>query len=261
LGMKIRSILLKKMSRLARNRTDGRMKKALVFSVLLVTILSVSSCATEKNSLVDFDEAPLMGMVYDYENLACADTLIIIDGKERTRSDINGRFIIDNLTQGTHLVTAKKGGYETLSFEFDFRTRSQVLYLRIISFHQLLKQLEDAIAAREWEEADSLISRAEAIKKGDPIQLYLKAIYRYETGNPESSVQILLEIIEEGYNDPVIYLTLSNIYQYKLNDLPEAIKYLEEYLKYEDDRDTRKRYEMMKERLTESSENSVAGDL
>ena len=247
MDMKMKNILLKKMNNLTAKKTLHHIKQVVVCLIVLLSILTSTSCATKKKSLNDFKEAPLLGMVYDYDNRACSDTLIIIDEIEEARSDINGRFIIDNLSQGVHLVVAKKDGYETLSFEFDFRNRSQILYLRIISFHQLLKNVEDAIAAREWEEAASLNERAEAIKKGDPIQLYLKAIYLNDKGNPEDSAQILLKIIKDGYNEPVIYLTLSDIYQYKLNNPPEAIKYLEEYLKYENDRETQQRYEMLRE--------------
>ena len=158
----------------------------------------------KKKYLGDFESAHLLGMVYDYDNQP---------------------------------LTARNEGYETLSFSFQFLNKSQIFYIRMISFHQLLREIENAIENSSWEDVESLIERAEALKKDDPIQQYLKAIYLYEKGNPKDSIQILLDIIKKGYKEPIIYLTLSDIYQYRLNNIPEALKYLQGYLKLEKDRE------------------------
>jgi len=228
--------------------------KACIFCIFL--LLLVASCKTlKKDDLMEFGSAPLLGMVYDYDNQPCQDTQIVIDNEEETISDINGRFIFNNLSRGEHYIVAKKKGYETLSFSFRFVNRSQVLYLKMISFHQLLREIENAIENSNWVDAESFIRRAEALKKNDPVQQYLKAIYFNETGNPEEAVQTLLAIIKNGHKEPIIYLTLSDIYQYRLNNIPEALKYLQEYLKLEEDREMQKRFEKMKEEIeTETNE-------
>ncbi len=225
-------------------------KQISFYSVIFLSILIFISCATnKKKSPDDFTEAPLFGMVYDYDNRPCSEALIIIDDNDEVMSDINGRFIIGVLSRGNHIVTAKKEGYETLSFSFSFLNRTQVLYLRMISFHQLLVEIENAIEKREWNEVESLNKRAEEIKKDDPIQQYLKAVYLNERGHPEDAVRILLDIIKHGLDEPVIYLTVGDIYQYKLNNTPEALKYIDKYLELESDREVRKRYDMLKEEI------------
>lgn len=223
-------------------------KQISFYTVIFLSILLFFSCATtRKKSPDDFTEAPLLGMVYDYDNRPCPEALIIIDDNEEVMSDINGRFIISALSRGNHSVTSKKEGYETLSFSFEFLNRTQVLYLRMISFHQLLIEIENTIEKREWDEVESLNKRAEEIKKDDPVQLYLKAVYLNEKGHPEDAVKILLGIIKDGFDEPVIYLTVGDIYQYKLDNTPEALKYIEKYLEFENDSEVRKRYEMLKE--------------
>lgn len=222
---------------------------AIFLSIMLFLMLFFSCATSKKKSPDDFTEAPLLGMVYDYDNRPCPEALIIIDDNEEAMSDINGRFIISVLSRGNHIVTAKKEGYETLSFSFSFLNRTQVLYLRMISFHQLLVEIENAIEKREWDEVESLNKRAEEIKKDDPVQLYMKAVYLNEKGHPEDAVRILLDIIRDGFNEPVINLTLGDIYQYKLNNTPEALKYIEKYLEFENDREVRKRYDMLKEEI------------
>ncbi len=124
-------------------------KQISFYSAIFLSILIFISCATtKKKSSDDFTEAPLFGMVYDYDNRPCSEALIIIDDNDEVMSDINGRFIIGVLSRGNHIVTAKKEGYETLSFSFSFLNRTQVLYLRMISFLQLLVEIENAIDAR-----------------------------------------------------------------------------------------------------------------
>ena len=166
---------------------------------LSLALLLFFSCATRKpQDLSDFESAPMYGMVYDYENQACADTLIIINEERETRSDINGRFIITDLLRGNHQITAKKEGYETISFSLYFTNRSQVLYIRMISFYQLLKNIENEIEAQNWYEVELLMARAEKIKTDDPIQQYLKAVYMNQTGQPENAIEILLNIIDQN---------------------------------------------------------------
>ena len=218
---------------------------------LSLALLLFFSCATRKpQNLSDFESAPMYGMVYDYENQACADTLIIINEERETRSDINGRFIITDLLRGNHQITAKKEGYETISFSLYFTNRSQVLYIRMISFYQLLKNIENEIEAQNWYEVELLMARAEKIKTDDPIQQYLKAVYMNQTGQPENAIEILLNIIDQNYEEPIIYLTLSDIYYYKMNNIPEALKYMEDYLRLESDRVVQKRYDSMKSEIT-----------
>ncbi len=170
-------------------------------------------------------------MVYNYDNQPCSGALVMIDENEGPRTDINGRFVIQSVSKGKHQITVTKDGYEKLDFSFEFLNKSQVLYLRMISFNQLLNEIEKSIENRNWKEGEKLIERAEKMKENDPVELYLKAILLKEKGDVEDSVDTLLNILDLGYNEPYVYLALADIYQYRLNNPAEAIKYIEEYLK------------------------------
>ena len=229
------------------------MKKIGLFVItyfcLCLSFLFFLSCATKNPR--DFESAPLYGMVYDYDNQTCTDVLIRVNEEHETKSDINGRFVVTDLSRGNHQITAIKEGYETLTFSFNFTTRSQVLYIRMISFYQLLKNIEKELEAKNWYEVESLLERAEKIKTDDPIEQYLKAVYLNQTGQHDEAIQILRSILNQNYKEPIIYLTLSDIYFYKKNDIPNAIEYVEQYLKLESDREVQKRYESMKEMISE----------
>lgn len=219
-------------------------------ALLLLPLLLFCSCATNnKTTVYDFQTAPLFGMIYDYDNTPCANVRMRIDGADGPVSGINGRFIVQSLSRGEHRIVFTKEGYETESLSFQFLNKNQVLYVRMISFEQLLEKAEDAIEYHQWEEGDELLKRAEQIKGNDPLARYLKAVLLKEKGEAEKAVEILLEILRSGFKGPYVYLALGDLYQYQLQDIPEAVRYIEEYLKLEANREVQKRLEELKKEM------------
>ena len=152
-------------------------KKSFILVILAISI-SLSNCITNKaERLQDFEEAFLFGMIYDYDNQPCPGALIIVDGEEGPATDINGRFAIVSLTKGEHRIRIKKEGYEELSVIFEFISKDQVLYLKIISYNQLLRQIEHSLERKRLKDVEELIRRAEAVTPDDPVGMYLKAVY------------------------------------------------------------------------------------
>lgn len=226
-------------------------KKILQLIVIGLT-LSFSSCLTrDRAASMEFGEAPLFGMVYDFDNQPCSDALIILDDEEGPQTDINGRFVIGYLPGGEHKVQVKKDGYEELSANFKFSNKNQVLYLRVISFSQLLRKTEYALEKKRLKETGELIQRVEAIDTDDPVAMYLKALYLLECRKPEEAVMILNRILEKGYSEPVIHITLADIYQYRLDDAGKALFYLEESLKIQRNNKIEERLEALKLELEE----------
>ncbi|HEB11954.1 MAG TPA: carboxypeptidase regulatory-like domain-containing protein [Spirochaetales bacterium] len=121
------------------------MKKVLKLIVIGLA-LSFSSCLTkDRAASMEFAKAPLFGMVYDFDNQPCSGALIVLDDEEGPQTDINGRFVIGYLPSGEHKVQVKKEGYEELTANFKFSSKNQVLYLKLISFTQLLRKTEYAL--------------------------------------------------------------------------------------------------------------------
>ena len=225
------------------------MKKIRIL-LLLSFILFLFSCAsTKKETSSDFTSAPLFGMVYDHDNHPCADAQIIIDEEKGPITDINGRFVIQSLSRGKHDINVTKENYEDISLKFDFLNKSQILYIRMISFDQLLKEIEKAIENKKWKEGATLFERAERIKEQDPVAEYLKAIYFKEKGEINRAEDILLFIIDKGHKLPHVYLSLGDLYQYYMNDPGKALQYLTEYLKLESNHEVEKRYNRLRDEL------------
>jgi tetratricopeptide (TPR) repeat protein len=210
---------------------------------LLFPVVFISCTTLKKENPAQFETSSLFGMIYDYDNRPCTEVQISIDGREGPTSDINGRFIIQSLARGEHQMRFTKDGFETESLRFNFLNRNQVLYVRMISFGQLLEEAETALALQQWEEANDFIRRAENIKAGDPLARYLYAILLKERGRAREAADVLRGILGAGFTGPYVYLALADIYQYQLHDLEEAAGYLRDYLNIESNREAQKRLE------------------
>ena len=119
----------------------------------------------------------------------------------------------------------------------------------MISFDQLLKEIERAIENKKWEEGATLFERAERVKEQDPVAEFLKAIYFKEKGEIKRAEDILLNIIDTGHKLPHVYLSLGDLYQYHINDPEKALQYLSEYLKLESNHEVEKRYNRLRDEL------------
>lgn len=219
------------------------MKRLPMFVVAALTlVLLASSCVTYREKrLREFASSPLVGMVYDLDQKPCAGALITVDGQEGPRTDINGRFVIDALRRGEHLLRVSKPGYEPLETALSFLDRTQVLYLRLTSLGQLLREAEEALDRRRLQEADELLRRAETLNAEDPVGMYLRAVYFLKRENTEAAISLLERIRAQGQKAPAILLSLADIYQYRLRDMPRAIFYLRQFLDAEDNPEVRAR--------------------
>jgi len=68
---------------------------------------------------------------------------------------------------------------------------------------------------------------------------------------PEEAVKILNKILDKGYSEPVVYITLADIYQYRINDTKKALSSLEKYLQIQRNNKVEKRLEALKLELEE----------
>jgi predicted Zn-dependent protease len=136
-----------------------------------------------------------------------------------------------------------------LTISYDYIDKSHILYLKMISFNQLLRFAEESLEENKYYEADKYLLRAEVIKTGNPVAIYLRALYYIEVDNMDKAVSLLQNAISEGNIQPVFYLTLADIYQYKLNDIPSAITELEKYLLHADSPEVKQRLELLNSML------------
>jgi tetratricopeptide (TPR) repeat protein len=218
----------------------------------LCAALLLASCATpQKKNPLSFDKAPLFGMIYDEDNQPCAGARLIIDGVEGKGetglvTDIRGRFVLPDLPPGEHHLVARKEGYEELSAKIVFLNSTDALFLRMVSFGQLLTNAEKALEERKWEQAGDFLARAGKLDPGDSVFLCLQAVKAYRTGCYPEAVGFLNGILESGIHEPSVYLFLADIYEKKLCDQEKAIENLQLYLGKRADSDVEQRLAELK---------------
>jgi len=221
-------------------------------SFLLSALLLVGCASGGTNDARAFEKAPLFGMLYDEENQPCAGVKLAVDGaasKSDTGlvTDIRGRFMLPDLSRGEHSLMATKEGYEQLTVKILFQNRTDVLFLRIISFGQLLAKAEKALEERKWDDAEMFLVRAEKLEAGDTVLQFLRAVKAYKTEKFDDAVDLLNGILDKEVREPSIYLFLADIYQKNLSDPQRAIESLEGFLTKRADSDVEKRLAALKE--------------
>lgn len=231
------------------NRVAESFSRLIFLGILALTIATYGCTTTEERDHASFEEAPLFGMVYDYNGQPCAGAIISIDAETQIITDINGRFVVQSLSKGNHNVNVSKQDFETLSVSFEFLSRNQALYLKIISFDQLIAKIERVLEERKLGEAASLIERADRIRKNDPILSFLQAIYYKQAEEYLKAIDVLINLIRRGNVNCTVYLFLADIYEYYLDDDSNAIKHLNSYLKLCKSTDAQERLKTLEARM------------
>ena len=218
-----------------------------IVGALVLSALLLAGCASEgANDGRAFQKAPLFGMMYDEENQPCAGAKLAVDGATSEKdtglvTDIRGRFMLPALSRGEHSLVASKEGYEPLTVKILFLNSTDVLFLRMVSFGQLLGKAEKALEDRKWADAESFLARAEKLDAGDSVLNFLRAVKAYRTQKFSEAVDLLNGLLAKGVNEPSIYLFLADIYEKKLEDQQKAISSLEAYLARKSDAEVERR--------------------
>ena len=100
---------------------------------VIFSMLSVFCCVSSEKKNTEFENSPLFGMLYDYRGQPCAGAVITIDGGLKVQTDINGRFVIQELSNGQHRLLMTKEGYENLSMVFSF-IRNSLCTIRLVRY-------------------------------------------------------------------------------------------------------------------------------
>jgi tetratricopeptide (TPR) repeat protein len=220
-------------------RKRGIMKR-IFFPVICILIVGFAGCTTAPISS-DFNLAPLDGKVFDFDNTPCADVLVTVDDGVAVRSDINGRIWISALNKGKHMIKATKENYEDYVETFTFLNRNQVIWIRIMSLDQLEKRIDKAFEEKKWDDAEALIDRALKVRKDAPVIMYYQALFFIQNGWFEQAMGVLETITTNGYNEPIVYLTMADTAEYNLGNKDLAITYLRKYLDLKTDDNVLKR--------------------
>ena len=80
----------------------------ILFLTSMVCLLCMSCASAKREDFTDFQEAPLLGMIYDAQNSPVSGVSIAIDGTATAESDIEGRFLIPRLSRGAILFGPRR---------------------------------------------------------------------------------------------------------------------------------------------------------
>lgn len=180
--------------------------------ILLLIITFISSCRSVDNgSSIQFDEAPLFGMIYDSESSPVVGAVVVIDDDKSFQTDINGRVLFSTVLRGEHFVVIKKEGFEEARIELNFSNRDQVLYSTLISLQNILDNLESSLQNCKLTEAKSFLDRASKINSDDIRFKYLKIVYLTKINELEEALKEIGLLMESYPEDPYLILTHNKI--------------------------------------------------
>ena len=84
------------------------------------------------------------------------------------------------------------------------------------------------------------------MRPGDPVGRYLQALALAAAERFAAAAGALEELLAAGYRDWTVYLTLADLYQYRLEEPRQAIASLEEALRRRKDPEVRRRLEELR---------------
>lgn len=172
------------------------MKRKSIFVFLLALLLySCTSTKTFKGS------ADLHGSVYDVKQRPVANCLIIIDGKEKAKTDSNGRFVVYNLPSGSYEIKTKSSYCESYSNTIQFLNETQYIVISLIDAETIYQLVEDNLEINNVEEAKMNALRLLDINDSDTSALLYLALIYYKQEDFPKAFQILEEANEKKISD------------------------------------------------------------
>ncbi|MFW5800930.1 MAG: hypothetical protein ACOCVC_02765 [Spirochaeta sp.] len=169
--------------------------------ISLCCIIFASGCSTTPEDPRDFSAAPLHGMIYNSNGHGIfAAQLVLHDSTGDFReiySDIQGRFSFPHVPRGRLQLSITHPEYEEHSHTFDFLDRTQILYLKLISWMDLIGVWKAAVTEERSQQADILLGRIR--QAGCPPEVYTaaQAVHAYRRGETESAYELLDSLSDE----------------------------------------------------------------
>lgn len=189
-------------------------------AALAASALVLASCASSGKG----EPVPtgMYGMIYDRDGAPVMGAELIVDGSPAASSDSGGRFYLDALAIGEHALEARKRGFETYSGEFEFRSGSDVLYVKLVSAAWLLDEAEATAARRDWSASIRATERVLAIAPDDPVAAFLLGVQALLAPGAEHLAPRAVELLEKaaarGERESSLFLLLAELYEKRMDD-------------------------------------------
>lgn len=172
------------------------MKKLRYMGILCILICT--SCSSMKTFKGTSD---LHGGVYDVKNRPVADCIILVDGKEKARTDVNGRFVLYGLKSGTYAVETQSNMCEKFTGDISFLNETQYALITVVDKDTLYELIEKHLQKNEIEEAEKQIFRLLEIDLNNPNAIMYLALIRCKENNGEAALRVLQDAEKRGISD------------------------------------------------------------
>ena len=156
------------------------------------------------------DDRIMFAMIYDQSGNPVSGAGVYINDKRTVTSDIQGRFVLENMKRDTYKIRLEKNGYENLEEEFEY-VPMQVLYLKMIDSAGLLNLAEYALDNNKLNEAEAYVKRALAIEPNRTDLEFLWAIVSYRQQDHDKAREILDDMVRAGRADKAVFLLLDDL--------------------------------------------------
>jgi tetratricopeptide (TPR) repeat protein len=166
------------------------------------------SCKTAE---FGFKVIDINGMVYDFGSRPIASCNVYIDNRYYAETDINGRFSMAKVPEGSYKIQVSKKGYETYTGDIRINDRKQVLYMRTPSLQQLLDMVDSSLEQNQMDEALSFINRALSIGEVTTELLFYAAVVQFRLGDIQKAGEYLQRIKSRGSHDVYLEKFLQDI--------------------------------------------------
>lgn len=141
--------------------------------LLTLTVILLAACKSTQSSKAEV--IALNGMIYDTSNRPVVNYTIFIDGKKECVTDIGGRFYIKKISRDIHDLYGEGEGYLNIRQKITVTDKSQVLYIRLPSVEDKLKQALDFLDRGELEEAERCVEEILESDENNSDALFFKA--------------------------------------------------------------------------------------
>ncbi len=166
-------------------------------NLYLAVVLSVffTGCASVPESR---EKINVNGMVYDTENRPAVNYEIYIDGRGMCVSDIGGRFVVEGVKKGSHVLTGKGEGYLDICEEVTVRDKEQILYIRVPSVESRFKKAFSFMNDGAFDMAEGCVSEVLECDRDNTDALFFMSVISYLKGDSDKACEYLNKIRKKG---------------------------------------------------------------
>jgi len=181
--------------------------------ILLICIsIMLVSCKTAE---FGFKTVDISGMIYDFSNRPVPFYNISLGNKYFSSTDINGRFILHKIPEGTYTIIGSKSGYEIYIDEILINDNRQIIYIRIPSQKQLLEMADVALTRNDFTAAEKTLERAFQINHNNIEMLLYFAAVKYRQNDYDRAIFFLEYAQRFDSKDIYINKFLNNLREIK----------------------------------------------